>query len=53
MAVGKGAGLKSGHKHATVTTWKLQAVETLSIPMMCIQTLGIFVWAGSLAVRFE
>ena len=34
------------------TTWKLQAVESLSIPMMCIQTPGSFVWVGSLAARF-
>jgi hypothetical protein len=34
------------------TTWMLQAVESLSIPMMCIQTPGSFVWVGSLAARF-
>lgn len=34
------------------TTWKLQAVESLSLPMMCIQTPGSFVWVGSLAARF-
>ena len=34
------------------TTWRLQAVESLSIPMMCIQTPGSFVWSGSLAARF-
>ncbi len=34
------------------TTWKLQAVGSLSIPMMCIQTPGSFVWVGSLAARF-
>ncbi len=34
------------------TTWKLQAVESLSVPMMCIQTPGSFVWVGSLAARF-
>jgi hypothetical protein len=33
------------------TTWKLQNVESLSIPMMCIQTPGSFVWAGSLYAR--
>ncbi|KAL8905731.1 MAG: hypothetical protein Q9207_002445 [Kuettlingeria erythrocarpa] len=33
------------------TTWKLQAVGSLSIPMMCIQTPGSFVWVGSLAGR--
>ena len=33
------------------TTWKLQAVGSLSIPMMCIQTPGSFVWVGSLAAR--
>ncbi|EON60924.1 hypothetical protein W97_00134 [Coniosporium apollinis CBS 100218] len=33
------------------TTWKLQAVKSLSIPMMCIQTPGSFVFAASLAVR--
>ncbi|KAL8968719.1 MAG: hypothetical protein Q9197_004730 [Variospora fuerteventurae] len=33
------------------TTWKLQTVASLSIPMMCIQTPGSFVWVGSLAGR--
>ncbi|KAI9709525.1 MAG: hypothetical protein M1820_003285 [Bogoriella megaspora] len=33
------------------TTWKLQTVLSLSIPMMCIQTPGSFVWAASLAAR--
>ena len=33
------------------TTWKLQKVGSLSIPMMCIQTPGSFVWVGSLAAR--
>lgn len=33
------------------TTWRLQAVGSLSIPMMCIQTPGSFVWVGSLAGR--
>ena len=33
------------------TTWKLQAVESLSIPMMCIQTPGSFVWVGNLAAN--
>ena len=33
------------------TTWKLQEVGSLSIPMMCIQTPGSFVWVGSLAAR--
>jgi hypothetical protein len=33
------------------TTWKLQQVMSLSIPMMCIQTPGSFVWAASLAAR--
>lgn len=33
------------------TTWRLQAVGSLSIPMMCIQTPGSFVWSGSLAKR--
>ena len=33
------------------TTWRLQAVHSLSIPMMCIQTPGSFVFAGSLAAR--
>ncbi|KAF8464085.1 hypothetical protein BDZ91DRAFT_730707 [Kalaharituber pfeilii] len=33
------------------TTWKLQHVGSLSIPMMCIQTPGSFVWAVSLAAR--
>ncbi|KIV94061.1 hypothetical protein PV10_05218 [Exophiala mesophila] len=34
------------------TTWMLGTVGSLSIPMMCIQTPGSFVWAGSLAARF-
>ena len=34
------------------TTWRLQAVGSLSIPMMCIQTPGSFVWVGSLSARF-
>lgn len=33
------------------TTWKMQSVGSLSIPMMCIQTPGSFVWAGSLFAR--
>ena len=33
------------------TTFKLKAVGSLSIPMMCIQTPGSFLWAGSLAAR--
>ncbi|KAI9651782.1 MAG: hypothetical protein M1831_007598 [Alyxoria varia] len=33
------------------TTWKLQHVGSLSIPMMCIQTPGGFVFAASLAAR--
>lgn len=33
------------------TTWRLQAVGSLSIPTMCIQTPGSFVFAGSLAKR--
>ncbi|OCK78774.1 PQ loop repeat protein-like protein [Lepidopterella palustris CBS 459.81] len=33
------------------TTWKLQDVMSLSIPMMCIQTPGSFVFAASLAAR--
>ncbi|RPB21535.1 hypothetical protein L211DRAFT_889740 [Terfezia boudieri ATCC MYA-4762] len=34
-----------------LTTWKLGHVGSLSIPMMCIQTPGSFVWAISLAMR--
>lgn len=34
-----------------LTTWRLQAAASLSIPMMCIQTPGSFVWAASLAKR--
>lgn len=34
------------------TTWKLREVGSLSIPMMCIQTPGSFVWVASLATRF-
>ncbi|PUU82128.1 hypothetical protein B9Z19DRAFT_969416 [Tuber borchii] len=33
------------------TTWTLKHVGSLSIPMMCIQTPGSFVWAVSLASR--
>ncbi len=33
------------------TTWRLQKVGSLSIPMMCIQTPGSFVWVASLAAR--
>lgn len=33
------------------TTWRLQRVGSLSIPMMCIQTPGSFVWVASLAAR--
>ncbi len=33
------------------TTYKLKKVASLSIPMMCIQTPGGFLWAGSLAAR--
>ncbi|KAF8245853.1 hypothetical protein K440DRAFT_554726 [Wilcoxina mikolae CBS 423.85] len=33
------------------TTWRLKHVGSLSIPMMCIQTPGSFVWAMSLATR--
>lgn len=32
-------------------TWRLKTVGSLSIPMMCIQTPGAFLWAGSLAAR--
>lgn len=34
-----------------ITTWKLQETGSLSVPMMCIQTPGSFVFAASLAVR--
>lgn len=33
------------------TTWKLQRVGSLSVPMMCIQTPGGFIFAASLAAR--
>lgn len=33
------------------TTYLLKRVASLSIPMMCIQTPGSFVWAASLASR--
>ena len=33
------------------TTWRLQKVLSLSIPMMCIQTPGSYLFAASLAVR--
>lgn len=34
-----------------IMTWKLQETGSLSVPMMCIQTPGSFVFAASLAVR--
>src|SRR5947209_19222905 len=34
------------------TTFTLKKVGSLSIPMMCIQTPGSFVWPASLAARF-
>lgn len=34
-----------------ITTYRLQAIGSLSVPMMCIQTPGSFVFASSLAVR--
>lgn len=34
------------------TTFVLKDVGSLSIPMMCMQTPGSFVWAVSLAVRY-
>ena len=33
------------------TTWRLQQVLSLSIPMMCIQTPGSYLFAASLAIR--
>lgn len=33
------------------TTWQLQAVGAMSIPTMCIQTPGSFLFVGSLAKR--
>jgi uncharacterized protein with PQ loop repeat len=33
------------------TTYRIQSVESLSVPMMCIQTPGSFVFAASLAAR--
>ena len=33
------------------TTFRLRTVASLSIPMMCIQTPGSFIWAASLAAR--
>ena len=33
------------------TTFMLRTVASLSIPMMCIQTPGSFIWAASLAAR--
>ncbi|KAF7715667.1 Uncharacterized protein PECH_001543 [Penicillium ucsense] len=33
------------------TTWRIRGVGSLSIPMMCIQTPGGLLWAGSLAAR--
>jgi hypothetical protein len=34
-----------------IMTWRLQETGSLSVPMMCIQTPGSFVFAASLAVR--
>ncbi|KAF1846812.1 PQ loop repeat protein-like protein [Cucurbitaria berberidis CBS 394.84] len=34
-----------------IMTWRLQETGSLSIPMMCIQTPGSFVFAASLATR--
>jgi hypothetical protein len=34
------------------TTFSLKRVGSLSIPMMCIQTPGSFIWAASLAARY-
>lgn len=34
------------------TTYMLKRVGSLSIPMMCIQTPGSFLWAASLAARY-
>ena len=33
------------------TTWRMGRVGSLSIPMMCVQTPGGFIWAASLAAR--
>ncbi|PSR77380.1 hypothetical protein BD289DRAFT_509423 [Coniella lustricola] len=33
------------------TTYKLKSLGSLSIPMMCVQTPGGFLWAASLAAR--
>lgn len=33
------------------TTYKLQSLGSLSIPMMCVQTPGGYLWAASLAAR--
>jgi uncharacterized protein with PQ loop repeat len=33
------------------TTWVIQDIMSLSVPMMCIQTPGSFVFAASLGVR--
>jgi uncharacterized protein with PQ loop repeat len=33
------------------TTWKMKRIGSLSIPMMCIQTPGGFLWSASLAAR--
>lgn len=33
------------------TTYRLKRVASLSIPMMCIQTPGGYMWAASLAAR--
>ena len=33
------------------TTWKMQRVGSLSVPMMCVQTPGGYLFAASLAAR--
>lgn len=33
------------------TTWQMKRVGSLSIPMMCVQTPGGFLWSASLATR--
>jgi hypothetical protein len=53
VALGAGAAVLACVQYLPqlLTTWRLGHVMSLSIPMMCIQTPGSFVFAASLAAR--
>jgi hypothetical protein len=53
VALGAGAAVLACVQYVPqlLTTWRLGHVMSLSIPMMCIQTPGSFVFAASLAAR--